>query len=265
MKRFLFSLFFQTFFHTRPSYPLYPYLTVQPKKCLFMLVQIAIIIVGNNFFPAKFFDPRESTIKSLTRVKKYCKYIFKVSIRIVLLNRINSIGYSKLLSSYPHYKRRNVRIYYAAAHRARKAVDWHHSALDEIITGAICGGIWSRKGGVAQYKTRGGVGKAERRISREDIEWPSSKHVNLSSLRTPWNCETNDKTIKLYCTMFYIRISLVRARTAEDRVTSSKQTSAAVSFMGQSRVRFNFNSPRVISWAPACLSINLNYGAIKSS
>lgn len=28
---------------------------------------------------------------------------------------------------------------------ARKAVDWHHSALDEIITGAICGGMVAKR------------------------------------------------------------------------------------------------------------------------
>lgn len=90
---------------------------------------------------------------------------------------------------------------------ARKAVDWHHSELDEIITGAICARHGREKAASLTYKTRGSwkskKKKKRRMISREDIEWPSSKHVNHFSLRTPWNCETNDKTIELYCAMFY--------------------------------------------------------------
>lgn len=147
----------------------------------------------------------------------------------------------------------------------RKAVDWHHSALDEIITGAICA-AWSRKGGVAQYKTRGSwKSKKKKGGSREKI---SSDHLPSTRIFSAYvRHEIAKRTTKRsnFTARCFIGISLDRVNRGEDRVTNSKQTSAAVSFMGQSRVRFNFNSPRVISWAPACLFINLNYGAIKSS
>lgn len=45
-----------------------------------MLIRIVIIIVGNNIFPVKFFDARETTIKSAKtkRVKKILWKMFKI-------------------------------------------------------------------------------------------------------------------------------------------------------------------------------------------
>lgn len=81
------------------------------------------------------------------------------------MNRIKTIGYLKLLSSFVIEVIKGATFEFITQRITRKAVDWHHSALDEIITGAICA-AWSRKGGVAQYKTRG----SWKSKKKEDLE-----------------------------------------------------------------------------------------------
>lgn len=101
------------------------------------------------------------------RVKNITRKIFKILDGY--LNRIKSIGYLKSLSSFVIQVIKGAMFEFITRRIARKAVDWHHSELDEIITGAICARHGREKAASLTYKTRGSW-KSKKKKKEDDLE-----------------------------------------------------------------------------------------------